>query len=130
MLKGEVRAHYKGLRMSSIARSMDKKLPKVTLKGTPKGKGKKDDDQPPSYVPHKMKTSMQSFVDTKVPTNKGTCIFRGEFVTPQNKKVQMVTLPKNFQQMGRDEQKLKVYKQLGINKYSTLSIGRYFRFLT
>ena len=87
--------------MSSISGSMDKKTPDKSPKDIPKGKGKKVIDPEEYYKPQKVKTSTTCFVDEDILQSKGTCVFRGEFATPNARKVALVTMPANFQTMGR-----------------------------
>ena len=78
---------------------MSTKLPE----GTPKGKGKKEEEPAEFFQPKKLKESTQCFVDMDVHFDKGTCNFKGEFAAPVQKKVHLVTLPTNFQTIKKDE---------------------------
>ena len=69
--------------------SMSKKTPEASAKG----KGKKEDELAPPYTPEKMKLTTQCFVDAELLEKRNTCIFKGEFHTPEGKKVHMVDLP-------------------------------------
>ena len=82
------------------ASNMRGSIAKKTPKASPKGKGKKEEEAVPPYMLEKMKVTTQCFVDADILAKKNTCLFRGEFHTPEGKKVPMVALPDTFQQLG------------------------------
>ena len=106
--------------MSSITGSMDKKSPDKSPKGTPKGKGKQIVDPADFFKPQKVKTSTTCFVDEDILQSKGTCVFRGEFAAPNTRKLGLVTMPVNFQAMGRDDEYIDVFRRLGLKDYFRL----------
>ena len=95
-------------------------MSKKTLEASPKGKGKKEEEAVPPYTPKKMKMMTQYFVDAELLEKKNTCIFRGEFHTPEGTKVHMVDLPVTFQQLGHNEDIQEIYTKLGIEGYFKL----------
>ena len=52
---------------------MSKKTPKVRLRG----KGKKEEEAIPPYMPEKMKVTTQCFVDADILAKRNTCLFKG-----------------------------------------------------
>ena len=84
---------------------------------SPKGKGKKEDEPAPPYTPEKMKLTTQCFVDAELLERRNTCIFKGEFHTPEGRKIHMVDLPDTFQQLAQDQDIQEIYAKLGIDGY-------------
>ena len=70
------------------------------------------DEPPKPFEVQKMKATTHCFVEEEVLEKKGICLFKGEFRALDNKKVQMVTLPANFQAMGKDDKNLQIFKNL------------------
>ena len=68
-----------------------------TPEASHKGKGKKEDELAPPYIPKKMKLTTQCFVDAELLERRNICIFKGEFHTPEGQKVLLVDLPYTFQ---------------------------------
>ena len=87
---------------------------------SPKGKGKKEDKPASPYTPKKMKLTTQCFKDAKLLERQNLCIFKGEFHTPEGRKVLLVNLPDTFQQLGHDDNLQEIYAKLGINGYFKL----------
>ena len=99
---------------------MDKKSPDKPAKTPPKGKGKEIVDPSAFYQPQKVKAITTCFVDEEILQSKGTCVFKGEFATPKDKKVGLITMPPSFQELGKDEEYISVYKRLGLENYFRL----------
>ena len=47
-------------------------------------------------------------------------MFRGEFPTPKDKRVGLVTMPPNLQELGKEDEYLTVYRRLGLENYFRL----------
>ena len=77
----------------SYAGSVSKRTPEAS----PKGKAKKEEEPVPPFTPEKMKITTQCFVDAELLERRNLAIFKGEFHTPEGKKVLMVDLPDTFQ---------------------------------
>ena len=99
---------------------MDKKSPEKPVKTPPKGKGKQIVDPSALYQPQKIKAITTCFVDEEILQSKGTCVFKGEFAAPMNKKVGLITMPSSFQELGKDDEYISVYRQLGLENYFRL----------
>ena len=95
-------------------------MSKKTPEASPKGKGKKEEEAIPPYTPEKMKVTTQCFADAELLEKKDTCIFRGEFHTPQGKKVHMVDLPDTLQRLDQDQDAQEIYTKLEIDGYFKL----------
>ena len=100
----------------SYTGSMSKKTPEAS----PKGKVKKEEEPVLPFTPEKMKTTTQCFVDAELLERRNLTIFKGEFHTPEGKKLLLVDLPDTFQQLGQDEDLQDVYTKLGIEGYFKL----------
>ena len=75
--------------------SMSKKTPETN----PKVKAKKEEEPVPPFTPEKMKITTQCIVDAELLERRNLAIFKGEFHTPDGKKVLIVDLPDTFQQL-------------------------------
>ena len=99
---------------------MDKKSPEKPVKTPPKGKGRQLVDPSAFYQPQNLKATTMCFVDEEELQAKGTCVFKGEFATPKDKKVGIVTMPPNLQELGKEDKYITVYRRLGLENYFRL----------
>ena len=95
-------------------------MSKKTPKASPKGKGKKEYKPASPDTLEKMKLTTQCFVDAELLERRNLCIFKGEFHTPEGRKVILVDLPDTFQQLGQHEDLQEIYAKLGIDGYFKL----------
>ena len=103
-----------------MRRSMDKKLPEKPPKSSPKGKSKQLVDPSALYQPRDLKATTTCFVDEAELQAKGTCVFKGEFSPPKDKKVGLITMPPNLQELGKEDNYITVYRRLGLDGYFRL----------
>ena len=59
-------------------------------------------------------------MDEAVLQEKGTCVFKGEFPTPKDKKVGLITMPPTLQELEKEEEYIKIYRRLGLEDYFRL----------
>ena len=99
---------------------MDKKSPDKPAKTPPKGKGRQLVDPSAFYQPQGLKATTTCFVDEEELQAKGTCVFKGEFATPKDKKVGIMTMPPSLQELGKEDKYITVYRRLGLESYFRL----------
>lgn len=99
---------------------MDKKSPKIAAKTSPKAKSKQIVDPSALYQPRDLKATTTCFVDEGELQARGTCIFKGEFSTPKDKKVGLITMPPKLQELGKQDEYIAIYRRLGLDGYFRL----------
>ena len=96
------------------------KSPKTTPEKKAKGKSKQIVDPSTFYKPKKVKAWTTCFVDEEELQARGTCIFRGEFATPIERKVELVEMPREMQLLGTVDKYKEVFRRVGLDGYFSL----------